>query len=103
MFNSSEIPPLEAPPSTSTIGIIHPPPSDIRTIIEKTAQFVSRHGPEFGKRIIASNANNATFNFLHGSDPYHAFYRHKLAEFRAQAQDGAVQANAADDEGEEQI
>ncbi|CAN8312206.1 unnamed protein product [Cochlearia groenlandica] len=133
MFNSSQILPLEAPPSdgdlgplppsqltdqeveerelqaekdranhapesvathTNPIGIIHPPP-DIRTIVEKTAQFVSKNGLEFEKRIIASNVKNAKFNFLSGSDPYHGFYQHKLAEFRAQNQDGG-QANDAD-------
>ncbi|XP_010523414.1 PREDICTED: probable splicing factor 3A subunit 1 [Tarenaya hassleriana] len=70
---------------TKTIGIIHPPP-DIRNIVDKTAQFVAKNGPEFEKRIIASNANNAKFNFLSGSDPYHAYYEHKLSEFRAQNQ-----------------
>ncbi|CAH2037681.1 unnamed protein product [Thlaspi arvense] len=95
---------------TRTIGIIHPPP-DIRTIVEKTAQFVSKNGLEFEKRIMASNANNAKFNFLTSSDPYHAFYQHKLTEYRAQNQDGAMatdsdgtdlqlDANAAADEGE---
>ncbi|CDY45276.1 BnaA06g09460D [Brassica napus] len=101
MFSSSQILPLEAPPTdgnlgplppsqltdqeaeerelqssssnqapesvathTRTIGIIHPPP-DIRSIVEKTAQFVSKNGLEFEKRI------------------------HKLAEYRAQNQDGA--------------
>ncbi|CAN6885400.1 hypothetical protein Bca4012_070566 [Brassica carinata] len=124
MFSSSQILPLEAPPTdgnlgplppsqltdqeaeekelqsssnqapesvathTRTIGIIHPPP-DIRSIVEKTAQFVSKNGLEFEKRIIASNAKNAKFNFLTSSDPYHAFYQHKLAEYRAQNQDGA--------------
>ncbi|ESQ35345.1 hypothetical protein EUTSA_v10006856mg [Eutrema salsugineum] len=126
MFGSTQILPLEAPPSdgnlgplppsqltnqeieerelqseqknsnhapesvathTKTIGIIHPPP-DIRTIVEKTAQFVSKNGLEFEKRIIARNASNAKFNFLSSSDPYHAFYQHKLNEYRAQNQDG---------------
>ncbi|WZZ80320.1 hypothetical protein YC2023_100892 [Brassica napus] len=79
---------------TRTIGIIHPPP-DIRSIVEKTAQFVSKNGLEFEKRIMASNAKNAKFNFLTSSDPYHAFYQHKLAEYRAQNEDGA-QGNDAD-------
>ncbi|KAJ8758679.1 hypothetical protein K2173_000400 [Erythroxylum novogranatense] len=70
---------------TRTIGIIHPPP-DIRNIVDKTAQFVAKNGPEFEKRIIANNANNAKFNFLTSSDPYHAYYQHRLSEFRAQNQ-----------------
>ncbi|RVW45434.1 Glycine cleavage system H protein 2, mitochondrial [Vitis vinifera] len=37
---------------TGTIGIIHPPP-DIRNIVDKTARFVAKNGPEFEKRIMA--------------------------------------------------
>ncbi|KAK6919634.1 SWAP/Surp [Dillenia turbinata] len=75
---------------TRTIGIIHPPP-DIRNIVDKTAQFVAKNGPEFEKRIIANNAGNAKFNFLNASDPYHAYYQHRLSEFRAQNQSSGQQ------------
>ncbi|KAF0897915.1 hypothetical protein E2562_001623 [Oryza meyeriana var. granulata] len=76
---------------TRTIGIIHPPP-DIRVIIEKTATFVSKNGPEFERRIISHNAGNAKFNFLQPSDPYHAYYQHRVSELAAQppAADGAA-------------
>ncbi|KAK9677167.1 hypothetical protein RND81_11G125200 [Saponaria officinalis] len=70
---------------TRTIGIIHPPP-DIRNIIDKTSQFVAKNGPDFERRIVQSNAGNVKFNFLLASDPYHAYYQHKLTEFRAQNQ-----------------
>ncbi|XP_010691054.2 probable splicing factor 3A subunit 1 [Beta vulgaris subsp. vulgaris] len=75
---------------TRTIGIIHPPP-DIRNIVDKTAQFVAKNGPEFEKRIIANNAGNVKFNFLTASDPYHAYYQHRLSEFRAQNQSSTQQ------------
>ncbi|KAF3637577.1 putative splicing factor 3A subunit 1 [Capsicum annuum] len=70
---------------TRTIGIIYPPP-DIRSIVDKTSQFVAKNGPEFEKRIVQSNAGNAKFNFLNASDPYHAYYQHRLAEARSQNQ-----------------
>ncbi|GLJ43478.1 hypothetical protein SUGI_0904000 [Cryptomeria japonica] len=73
---------------TKTIGIIHPPP-DIRNIVDKTAQFVARNGPEFEKRILANEKNNAKFNFLNPSDPYHAYYQHRVSEFRLQVQNPA--------------
>ncbi|KAI3921104.1 hypothetical protein MKX01_036083 [Papaver californicum] len=76
-------PPASVATHTRTIGIIHPPP-DIRTIVDKTAHFVAKNGPDFEKRIIANNAGNAKFNFLNGSDPYNAYYQHHLSEFRAQ-------------------
>ncbi|KAL3654896.1 hypothetical protein CASFOL_000682 [Castilleja foliolosa] len=75
---------------TRTIGIIYPPP-DIRSIVDKTSHFVSKNGPEFEKRIIASNEGNAKFNFLRASDPYHAYYQHRLSEARAQNQSSAQQ------------
>ncbi|CAM8892247.1 unnamed protein product [Rhodiola kirilowii] len=81
---------------TRTIGIIHPPP-DIRSIVDKTSQFVAKNGPEFEKRIIASNAGNAKFNFLNSSDPYHAYYQHRLAEFRAQNQASNQQGTEGED------
>ncbi|KAI3964107.1 hypothetical protein MKW92_043387 [Papaver armeniacum] len=76
-------PPASVATHTRTIGIIHPPP-DIRTIVDKTAHFVAKNGPDFEKRIIANNAGNAKFNFLNGFDPYNAYYQHRLSEFRAQ-------------------
>lgn len=83
--NKSNSTPASIATHTRTIGIIHPPP-DIRTIVDKTASFVAKNGPEFEKRIIVSNAGNPKFNFLNGSDPYHAYYQHRLSEFRAQNQ-----------------
>ncbi|KAJ7980335.1 Splicing factor 3A subunit [Quillaja saponaria] len=81
----SASPPASVATHTRTIGIIHPPP-DIRTIVDKTSQFVAKNGPEFQKRIMANNAGNMKFNFLNPSDPYHAYYQHRLSEFRAQNQ-----------------
>ncbi|KAL4590801.1 hypothetical protein LXL04_003744 [Taraxacum kok-saghyz] len=83
-YNSNSAPASIAT-HTRTVGIIHPPP-DIRTIVDKTASFVAKNGPEFEKRIIISNAGNPKFNFLNGSDRYHAYYQHRLAEFRSQNQ-----------------
>ncbi|XP_072969365.1 probable splicing factor 3A subunit 1 [Typha angustifolia] len=76
-----------------SIGIIHPPP-DIRVIIEKTATFVAKNGPEFEKRILANNTGNAKFNFLIPSDPYHGYYQHRVSEFRNQLQSSSAQPSA---------
>ncbi|XP_057455152.1 probable splicing factor 3A subunit 1 [Lotus japonicus] len=88
---ASAPPPATVATHTRTIGIIHPPP-DIRTIVDKTSQFVAKNGPEFEKRIIANNTGNAKFNFLNASDPYHAYYQHRLAEFRSQNQSSAQES-----------
>lgn len=41
-----------------------------------------RNGPEFEARIRQNEINNPKFNFLNPSDPYHAYYRHKVNEFK---------------------
>ncbi|XP_076959177.1 putative splicing factor 3A subunit 1 [Bidens hawaiensis] len=92
--NKSCSAPASVATHTRTIGIIHPPP-DIRTIVDKTASFVAKNGLDFEKRIIVSNAGNPKFNFLNGSDPYHAYYQHRLTEFRAQNQAPGQQSNQA--------
>ncbi|CAK8680307.1 splicing factor 3A subunit 1-like [Clavelina lepadiformis] len=72
--------PEETQSSKPIIGIIYPPP-EVRNIVDKTASFVGRNGPEFEARIRQNEINNAKFNFLNSNDPYHAYYRHKVKEF----------------------
>ncbi|CAB4020848.1 splicing factor 3A subunit 1, partial [Paramuricea clavata] len=71
----------EVAPSKPTIGIIYPPP-EVRNIVDKTASFVARNGPEFQTRIRQNEQNNPKFNFLNTGDPYHAYYQHKVKEFK---------------------
>ncbi|XP_022099514.1 splicing factor 3A subunit 1-like [Acanthaster planci] len=66
--------------SKPMVGIIYPPP-EVRNIVDKTAGFVARNGPEFEHRIRQNEINNAKFNFLNHGDPYHAYFRHKVQEF----------------------
>ncbi len=44
--------------------------------------FFYRNGPEFEARIRQNEINNPKFNFLNPNDPYHAYYRHKVNEFK---------------------
>lgn len=71
----------EAPASKSSVGIIYPPP-EVRNIVDKTASFVARNGPEFENRIRQNEVNNPKFNFLQPSDAYHGYYQHKVSEFK---------------------
>ncbi|XP_053605415.1 splicing factor 3A subunit 1 [Plodia interpunctella] len=75
---ASEEPP---PPPAPVIGIIYPPP-EVRNIVDKTASFVARNGPEFEARIRQNELGNPKFNFLNSGDPYHAYYQHKVKEIR---------------------
>ena len=75
---TDEAPPAAPAPATKpAIGIIYPPP-EVRNIVDKTASFVARNGPEFETRIRQNEINNPKFNFLTLNDPYHAYYRHKV-------------------------
>ncbi|KAA0188897.1 hypothetical protein FBUS_11640 [Fasciolopsis buskii] len=74
-----EVQPLDKP-IPSKIGIIYPPP-EVRNIVDKTASFVARNGPDFESRIRQNEINNPKFNFLNPPDPYHAYYQHKVREF----------------------
>ncbi|KAG1687882.1 hypothetical protein DVH05_004533 [Phytophthora capsici] len=62
-------------------GIIYPPP-DIRAVVDKTAQFVANNGRAFESRIVGDRIS-AKFSFLRESDPYHAYYEHKVSDFIA--------------------
>lgn len=77
-------------PAKPTIGIIYPPP-ELRNIVDKTATFVARNGPEFEARIRQNEINNAKFNFLNQGDPYNAYYQHKVKE----AKEGKIQPELA--------
>ncbi|KAK1393656.1 putative splicing factor 3A subunit 1 [Heracleum sosnowskyi] len=67
---------------TNTIGIIHPPP-DIRNIIDKAASYVAKNGQDFQCQIINGCAQKLKVSFLKASDPYHAYYQHRLFEYQA--------------------
>ncbi|XP_001607229.1 splicing factor 3A subunit 1 [Nasonia vitripennis] len=69
------------PSSQPVVGIIYPPP-EVRNIVDKTASFVARNGPEFESRIRQNELGNPKFNFLNGGDPYHSYYQHKVKEFK---------------------
>ena len=47
--SENKMPPLEEG-QTPSVGIIYPPP-EVRNIVDKTATFVARNGPEFEQRI----------------------------------------------------
>jgi len=63
-------------------GLIRPPP-DIRAIVDKTAAFIGKMGDEFEARIQSQSGGDVSkFRFLNPSDPYHAYYKHKVLEAR---------------------
>ena len=81
----------EQPPQATTVGIIYPPP-EVRNIVDKTASFVARNGPEFEQRIKQNEVNNPKFNFLSPGDPYHAYYQHRVVAIRDGMDEGGSSA-----------
>ena len=51
-----------------------------RVILTRVEKF--RAGIEFEIRIRQNEQDNPKFNFLNFDDPYHAYYQHKVREFR---------------------
>jgi Pre-mRNA splicing factor PRP21 like protein/Surp module len=64
-------------------GFIRPPPG-VREVVEKTAAFVARGGPEFEAKIKSSDSSGK-FAFLSPDHPYNAYYKHKVTELQQQA------------------
>merc|ERR1719353_1444996 len=62
------------------VGLILPPP-DIRGVIDKTAQFVGKCGPEFEQRVLREQ-NHTKFAFLLPNNPYRPYYEAKVKEFK---------------------
>mgnify|MGYP002630745003 CR=1 FL=1 len=70
---------------------VHASPTHLLTaIIDKTATFVARNGPEFENRILKNEQNNIKFSFLQPNDPYQPYYKSRVVELG-----GAVQPAAA--------
>ncbi|XP_010452591.1 PREDICTED: probable splicing factor 3A subunit 1 [Camelina sativa] len=84
-FISRRMFPNRFPPSVA----ISEPPLEIRRLVEETALLISKNGLEIERKVMALNINDARFNFMWSSDPYHAFYHLKLTNYRAQNQGGA--------------
>ncbi len=57
------------------------PPQYIRCVIDKTAQFVAKGGPEFEQRVLREQ-NPQKFAFLRPNNPYRRYYDLKIKEFK---------------------
>eukprot|EP00923_Selenidium_pygospionis_P002326 GHVN01003584.1.p1 GENE.GHVN01003584.1~~GHVN01003584.1.p1 ORF type:complete len:587 (+),score=130.50 GHVN01003584.1:97-1857(+) len=72
-------PPLEG--GSNPVGVIFPP-ADLRAIIDKTAQYSAKNGPEFEQRVMKEQSQGGQkFGFLQSSNPYRAYYDMKVKEF----------------------
>ena len=68
-------------------GVLQPPP-DIKSIVDKTAQFVARNGPEFEQRILCVMLNPQTCPQPHASPHSTAYPPPTRAALNAQSAEG---------------
>jgi len=67
------------------VEVIKPPPKLCR-VIDKTAKFVGKHGPQFADRIRQQNASKSAaeqmkFAFLDEGHVYHPYYLQVLGSY----------------------
>ena len=55
------------------VGMIIPPP-EMRAVIDRTAEFVSKQGPEMEKKIYSSDPTHIRFAFIAKDNPFHPYY-----------------------------
>lgn len=60
------------------------PDQELRNVIDKLAQFVSRNGPEFEKMTMEKQKDNPKFSFLFGGE-YFSYYKYKLTMAQQQS------------------
>jgi hypothetical protein len=68
------VPEVGDAPATKSIGLIQPPP-DMKSIVDKTAAFVAKNGPQFEQRIMNNERNTTKFAFLQTASPYFSYYQ----------------------------
>ncbi|KAI9274778.1 alternative splicing regulator-domain-containing protein, partial [Phascolomyces articulosus] len=64
---------------------VSPPKMDqgISTVIDKTARFVARAGPDLEQKIRQRHAHDPKFAFLYRNNQYHEYYQSKINYFKA--------------------
>ena len=71
-------------PSSKKMKVIIPPP-EIKTIIDRTADYVARNGASFESLIMKVEERNPKFNFLRfPDDPYRPYYIQKIHEHQGE-------------------
>lgn len=65
----------------SSGDIIYPPP-DIKSVIDKTAEFVAKVGEDFERKVSQQQAGQPKFAFLNTNNPYRKYYEMRIQELR---------------------
>ena len=106
------------PQSRFATGLILPPPDikckkhiiadttqyllthNLTAIIDRTASYVARSATplQFEDKVREAQRSDPKFAFLNPADPYHAYYRHKMAKISQGEEDEAVVPVAKEEE-----
>ena len=70
--NGTSAPP--PPPS----GLILPP-TELKAVIDRTADFVNRNGPVFETQLMQRQGGTKRFQFLNPDNPFNTYYKYRLA------------------------
>ncbi|KAI8621623.1 Pre-mRNA splicing factor PRP21 like protein-domain-containing protein [Chytriomyces sp. MP71] len=72
------------------------PPPGIRDICDKTAKFIAKsaNGLQFEERLREQNRADPKFVFLNPTDPYHRYYKNRVAEYAAAPNPAAATTTA---------
>lgn len=76
------------------------PPRDpnVRSVIDRLAEFVARNGAEFEQMTIVKQQNNSKFSFLNSNSEFYQYYQFRKMEERRSlmgmsAAEGEVESN----------
>ena len=58
------------------------PPPEIRSVVDKTAEFVAKMGDEFEKKVIQQQGKDRKFGFLLADNPYRRYYEQRVKDLR---------------------
>jgi splicing factor 3A subunit 1 len=58
------------------------PPADIKSVIDKTAEFVAKVGDDFERKVSMQQAGQPKFAFLNPGNPYRRYYELRVKELR---------------------
>jgi splicing factor 3A subunit 1 len=65
----------------STADVIYPP-ADIKSVIDKTAEFVAKVGEDFERKVASQQAGQPKFAFLNPGNPYRKYYELRVKELK---------------------
>lgn len=63
-----------------------PPPPELHSIVDKTAEYVAKNGDHFERTLILKHLMDSRFEFLHPWNEYNAYYKAKITETRQELQ-----------------